>query len=72
MTAQNKMLCVTGAMGGLPTAFVCSARRSKHMALTGNAEIVPAVGTFFERSLGDIPTPGALIEAFNFALCVVV
>jgi predicted Zn-dependent protease len=45
-----------------------SALGSKLMALTQEAEIAPAVGTYFERSLGGSRTPGALIDAFNFTL----
>lgn len=45
-----------------------SALGSKLMALTREADIAPAVGTYFERSLGGSRTPGALIDAFNFTL----
>lgn len=41
---------------------------SKLMALTRDVEISPAVGTYFERSLGGSRTPGALIDAFNYTL----
>ena len=41
---------------------------SKLIALTAHAEIDPATGTYFQRSLGGSRTPGALIENFTFTL----
>ena len=41
---------------------------SKLIALTTQAEIDPAVETYFHRALGGSRTPGALIEGFTFTL----
>ncbi len=41
---------------------------SKLMALTAQAEIDPAVDTYFQRALGGSRTPGALIDQFTFTL----
>ena len=41
---------------------------AKLIALTTHAEIDPATGTYFQRSLGGSRTPGALIEDFTFTL----
>jgi predicted Zn-dependent protease len=41
---------------------------SKLIALTSQAEIDPAVDTYFERALGGSRTPGALIDQFTFTL----
>ncbi|HEY8280588.1 MAG TPA: metallopeptidase TldD-related protein [Bdellovibrionota bacterium] len=41
---------------------------SKLMALTSQAEIDPAVGTYFARDLGGGKVPGALIDQFTFTL----
>ena len=41
---------------------------AKLLALTSHTEIDPAVGTYFQRSLGGSRTPGALIEGFTFTL----
>ncbi len=41
---------------------------SKLIALTNQAEIDPAVGTYSHRALGGSRTPGALIEDFTFTL----
>ena len=41
---------------------------AKLIALTAHAEIDPATGTYFQRSLGGSRTPGALIENFTFTL----
>ena len=41
---------------------------AKLIALTAQAEIDPATGTYFQRSLGGSRTPGALIEHFTFTL----
>lgn len=45
-----------------------SALGSKLMALTADAEIDPAVDTYFQRALGGSRTPGALIDGFTFTL----
>jgi len=45
-----------------------SALGSKLMALTTQAEIDPAVDTYFQRALGGSRTPGALIDNFTFTL----
>ena len=41
---------------------------SQLIALTTQAEIDPAVETYFHRALGGSRTPGALIEGFTFTL----
>jgi predicted Zn-dependent protease len=41
---------------------------SKLLALTTHAEIDPAIGTYFQRSLGGSRTPGALMGDFTFTL----
>ena len=41
---------------------------TKLVALTAHAEIDPATGTYYQRSLGGSRTPGALIEDFTFTL----
>lgn len=41
---------------------------SKLVALTTQAEIDPAVDTYFQRALGGSRTPGALIDGFTFTL----
>jgi len=45
-----------------------SALGSKLMALTAQAEIDPAVDTYYQRALGGSRTPGALIDGFTFTL----
>ena len=40
----------------------------KLLALTDEAEIDPAVDTYFQRALGGARVPGALIEGFTFTL----
>lgn len=45
-----------------------SALGSKLMALTADAEIDPAVDTYYQRALGGSRTPGALIDGFTFTL----
>ncbi|MBK9571512.1 MAG: Zn-dependent protease [Rhodoferax sp.] len=45
-----------------------SALGSKLMALTAQAEIDPAVDTYFQRALGGSRSPGALIDGFTFTL----
>lgn len=45
-----------------------SALGSKLMALTTEAEIDPAVDTYYHRALGGSRTPGALIDGFTFTL----
>ncbi|MGI9134978.1 MAG: TldD/PmbA family protein, partial [Rhodoferax sp.] len=41
---------------------------TKLLALTDWAEIDPASGTYFMRSLGGARVPGALIDAWTFTL----